>query len=84
MAASVQTIMDWLKANAPQAQLSSDSRSIAPGDVFVAYPVIGADGRKHIEHAIAQGAAAVLYESEGYTWNDAWAVPHLAVEKLDR
>ena len=82
--ASVQTIFDWLRANAPQAQLSSDSRSIAPGDVFVAYPVIGADGRKHIEHAIAQGAAAVLYEDEGFAWNDAWAVPRLAVAKLDR
>jgi len=84
MTASVQTILGWLEASAPQAQLSSDSRSIAPGDVFVAYPVIGADGRKHIEHAIAQGAAAVLFESADFTWNDAWAIPHLAVDQLDR
>ena len=80
----VQTVLDWLKSRAPEAQLSSDSRSIAPGDVFVAYPVIGADGRKHIGHAIAQGAAAVLYETRDFTWDPAWTVPHLAVDQLDR
>ncbi|HSY28363.1 MAG TPA: UDP-N-acetylmuramoyl-L-alanyl-D-glutamate--2,6-diaminopimelate ligase, partial [Burkholderiaceae bacterium] len=70
------------QANAPAAQLSADSRAIAPGDVFVAYPVIGADGRKHIEHAIRQGAKAVLYEADGFTWDKKWTTPHLPVPNL--
>jgi UDP-N-acetylmuramoyl-L-alanyl-D-glutamate--2,6-diaminopimelate ligase len=73
----------WLRANAPGAQLSADSRSIAPGDVFVAYPVIGADGRQHIEHAIQQGARAILYEADGFDWNAGSDVPHLAVPGLN-
>lgn len=76
-------ILTWLHTNAPVAQLSSDSRSIAPGDVFVAYPVVGADGRQHIEHAIRQGAAAILYEGDGFQWNHGWHTPHLAVSDLN-
>jgi len=45
-------------------------------DVFVAYPVIGADGRQHIEHAIQQGARAILYEADGFEWNAGSDVPH--------
>ncbi|MFI4939568.1 MAG: UDP-N-acetylmuramoyl-L-alanyl-D-glutamate--2,6-diaminopimelate ligase [Burkholderiales bacterium] len=75
-------ILAWLQANAPAAQLSSDSRLIAPGDVFVAYPVTGADGRKHIAHAIGQGAQAILYDADGFEWHAAWGMPHLAVYDL--
>ena len=84
MPPAVQPVLDWLAVNAVSAQLASDSRGIAPGDVFVAYPVIGADGRKHIAHAIAQGACAVLYESADFAWDAGWHVPHLAVARLDR
>ncbi|HEY8024696.1 MAG TPA: UDP-N-acetylmuramoyl-L-alanyl-D-glutamate--2,6-diaminopimelate ligase [Burkholderiaceae bacterium] len=81
---NIQPVLDWLAVHAPAAQLSSDSRSIAPGDVFIAYPVIGADGRKHIAHAIAQGASAVIYEEAEFEWDKAWSIPHLAVARLDR
>jgi UDP-N-acetylmuramoyl-L-alanyl-D-glutamate--2,6-diaminopimelate ligase len=76
------TILAWMRSNAPGAQLSSDSRSIAPGDVFIAYPVIGADGRNHIEHAILQGARAVIYEADDFEWKATWSMPHLAVHDL--
>ena len=81
---NVQTVLDWLAAHAATGQLTADSRSIAAGDVFVAYPVIGADGRKHIAHAIEQGAGAVLYDGDGFAWDESWQVPHLAVAQLDR
>jgi UDP-N-acetylmuramoyl-L-alanyl-D-glutamate--2,6-diaminopimelate ligase len=77
-------ILTWLHDNAPSASLSSDSRSIVPGAVFFAYPGDGADGRDYIGHAIAGGAKAVLYESEGFEWNAAWAVPHRAVVNLKK
>jgi UDP-N-acetylmuramoyl-L-alanyl-D-glutamate--2,6-diaminopimelate ligase len=75
-------ILNWLQAHAPDAQLSADSRLMAPGDVFIAYPVPGADGRKHIAHAIAQGARAVVYEADGFSWDLTWTAPHLEVANL--
>ena len=48
----------------PSAQLTSDSRRVAPGDVFFAY-VGDADGRSYIADAVERGAAAVLYDRDG-------------------
>ena len=75
-------ILDWLRQFAPAAQLSSDSRSVAPGDVFLAYPGDSADGRRFIAAAIARGAQAVLFDDRDFAWNDGWSVPHLAVADL--
>lgn len=80
---NVQRILDWLRVNAPDAELSSDSRAIRNGDVFVAYPGDEADGRAYISDAIERGACAVLYEAGGSTADDAWGdVPHCAVDNL--
>jgi UDP-N-acetylmuramoyl-L-alanyl-D-glutamate--2,6-diaminopimelate ligase len=81
-ASNVNVIVSWLRSTAPGAQLSSDSRSIGLGDVFFAYPGDAADGRIHIDSAIEVGAKAVVYEAEGFTWNDEWTRPHLAVQGL--
>ncbi|MBL8511033.1 MAG: UDP-N-acetylmuramoyl-L-alanyl-D-glutamate--2,6-diaminopimelate ligase [Betaproteobacteria bacterium] len=62
--------------------LCADSRTIGPGDIFLAYPGGLHDGRNHIADALAKGAACVIYEAEGYIWNSAWAAPHLAVANL--
>lgn len=72
----------WLKTQAPAAQLSSDSRSIKLGDVFFAYPGDAGDGRRYIEAAVENGAKAVVFEEQGYAWNPALTVPHLAVNGL--
>jgi UDP-N-acetylmuramoyl-L-alanyl-D-glutamate--2,6-diaminopimelate ligase len=78
-------ILSWLHAVAPAAHLSSDSRSIARGDVFLAYPGDAADGRQYIAQAIAQGAKAVVYDgTDGFGWNDAWEAPHLALTDLKK
>jgi UDP-N-acetylmuramoyl-L-alanyl-D-glutamate--2,6-diaminopimelate ligase len=57
-------IVDWLRAHAPAAGLSSDSRGIAAGDVFFAYPGDAADGRRFIDDAIERGAVAIVCEAE--------------------
>lgn len=75
-------ILSWLRACAPSGQLSTDSRSIGHGDIFFAYPGEAADGRHFIQQAIERGAKAVLHEADGFSWNDAWHVPHLAVRNL--
>ena len=78
-------ILAWLRREVtPAAQLHSDSRFIAKGDVFVAYPGDAADGRQFIAQAIEMGAAAVAYESSGWSWNAACSVPHLAVADLKK
>ena len=55
--------------------LSADSRELRAGDAFVAYPGARTDGRHHIADALARGAAAVLWERDGFSWNDAWSRP---------
>lgn len=46
-------------------ELTLDSRQVKPGDLFLAVPGAQVDGRLYITDAIARGAAAVAYESEG-------------------
>lgn len=40
--------------------LVTDSRSVSPGDVFVALPGVAADGRDYLDAALAAGASLVL------------------------
>lgn len=63
-------------------RLVTDSRAIAPGDTFIAYPGSKADGRQFIKQAIANGANAVIWEARGFSWNEAWQLPNLAVADL--
>jgi UDP-N-acetylmuramoyl-L-alanyl-D-glutamate--2,6-diaminopimelate ligase len=63
-------------------RIVSDSRRVAPGVAFFAYPGEAADGRRHIEAAIGQGASAVVWESDGFEWNPGWSVPNVAVRGL--
>jgi len=64
--------------------LCADSRNLAAGEVFLAYPGHNArsDGRAHIADAVARGATAVLWERDGYTWPQDLRVPNLAVDGL--
>jgi UDP-N-acetylmuramoyl-L-alanyl-D-glutamate--2,6-diaminopimelate ligase len=61
--------------------LCLDSRTVAPGDVFVALKGYRSDGRAYIGQAVERGAAAVLYEAGDVV---PITVPHVAVSKLDR
>jgi UDP-N-acetylmuramoyl-L-alanyl-D-glutamate--2,6-diaminopimelate ligase len=80
--AALDDALAWLQANAPAAQLSSDSRMIVAGDVFFAYPGDAADGRQYIAQALAKGARAVLFEAEDFNWDAGWNVPCLPVAGL--
>lgn len=63
-------------------RLSSDSRRASAGVAFFAYPGEGADGRAHIPSAVAQGAAAVIWEEERFDWRPEWRVPNAPVRGL--
>ena len=43
--------------------LTSDSRQVKSGFVFVAYPGVHQDGRDYIEDAVKNGASAIMMES---------------------
>jgi UDP-N-acetylmuramoyl-L-alanyl-D-glutamate--2,6-diaminopimelate ligase len=63
-------------------RLTSDSRRAAPGAAFFAWPGAAGDGRRHIPQAIERRCAAVVWESEGFAWNDGWQVPNAPVRNL--
>ncbi len=63
-------------------RIVSDSRRVAPGVAFFAYPGEAADGRRHIPEALARGASAIVWETEGFDWNPAWSVPQVGVRGL--
>jgi UDP-N-acetylmuramoyl-L-alanyl-D-glutamate--2,6-diaminopimelate ligase len=50
-------------AGLPLSGLTSDSRQVAPGDVFAAIRGSASDGRQFIPQALAQGAVAVLCDA---------------------
>ena len=54
----------WLQARVT-GTLHCDSRKVAKGDGFIAWPGAATDGRRHVPAAIAQGAAACLVERDG-------------------
>ncbi|MGH8801192.1 MAG: UDP-N-acetylmuramoyl-L-alanyl-D-glutamate--2,6-diaminopimelate ligase [Casimicrobiaceae bacterium] len=62
--------------------ITADSRHAAPAIAFAAYPGTRRDGRDFIDDAIARGAAAVLWESDGYTWDAHRRVPQVGVAGL--
>lgn len=67
--------------------ITTDSREVVPGGLFVAYPGEVQDGRDYIEQAIATGAKGVLYEAESAEdyvqgWPLQAEVDHLAVNGL--
>lgn len=66
----------------PLQSLVLDSREVLPGSTFVACPGTATDGRQFIGQAIGKGAAAVLWEREGFSWNPAWTVPQQPVRGL--
>lgn len=62
--------------------LTTDSRMINPGDTFLAYVGDKQDGRRFIPQAIAAGANAIIWESDGFEWNSEWKIPNLSMPNL--
>ena len=63
-------------------RLTADSRRCAPGTAFFAYPGEKADGRNFIGDALARGAAAVVWEADGFQWRNEWRIPNLSIPGL--
>jgi UDP-N-acetylmuramoyl-L-alanyl-D-glutamate--2,6-diaminopimelate ligase len=81
-AAGLPIVEHLAQLGVPLADLTADSRAVKRGSIFVAYPGTSRDGRAFIVDAITRGAAAVLWERDGFEWNDRWDVPNLSIENL--
>jgi len=68
--------------NLPVAGLALDSRAIRAGWLFLAVPGTARDGREFIAEAVARGAAAILYETDGRFAPPSSPVPLIAVDDL--
>ncbi len=66
----------------PLLDLTTDSRQVKLGSVFLAYPGSARDGRAYIAEAVAHGAGAVIWERRGFEWDPRWDVPNLAIDNL--
>ncbi len=62
--ASNDAAVAWLQASGARS-LASDSRRLAPGDAFIAWPGGAFDGRDFVAPALAAGARACLVEADG-------------------
>jgi UDP-N-acetylmuramoyl-L-alanyl-D-glutamate--2,6-diaminopimelate ligase len=62
--ANVSDALTWF-AGRGVSGLASDSRRVAQGDAFIAWPGHVQDARRHVPEALAAGAAACLIESDG-------------------
>lgn len=68
--------------NAKPSSITSDSRTVKSGALFLAYPGENADGRDYIADAIEKGAQAILWEAEGFGWDAKWTVENAPVVNL--
>ena len=83
---STENIVALLRSNVEcGAHLHADSRAVCEGDVFVAVPGLGGDGRDFITAAIKQGAGAVLMRVDATTGWEAteFSVPVLGLTDLN-
>jgi len=62
--------------------ITSDSRHVQMGALFLAYPGEKSDGRNYIAQAIKAGAKAVVWEAQDFVWQKGWKVSNASVEGL--
>ena len=62
--ASIDAALGWFAERGVRA-LTIDSREVAAGDAFIAWPGYAVDGRKFVSQALSAGASACLVEADG-------------------
>ncbi len=70
------------KIKTPLKHITTDSRKVQQGSLFLAYPGAVSDGRAYIADAIKHGASAVLWDSQGFKWNPEWTIENQPIKQL--
>jgi UDP-N-acetylmuramoyl-L-alanyl-D-glutamate--2,6-diaminopimelate ligase len=66
----------------PIKHITTDSRKVQRGSLFLAYPGDVSDGRTYIADAIKNGASAVLWDPKDFKWNTDWKVENKPIKQL--
>ncbi|MBU3738995.1 MAG: UDP-N-acetylmuramoyl-L-alanyl-D-glutamate--2,6-diaminopimelate ligase [Rhodoferax sp.] len=69
---------EWLRGRA-RGDLCTDSRQLAPGDAFLAWPGAATDARRFVADVLGRGASACLVEQQGVEAYDWGGDPRIAV-----
>ncbi len=77
-----QLLSELVEQGVKLTNICSDSRKVVAGSLFLAYPGEMLDGRTYIPQAIANGAAAIVWEQQGFVWNAEWVIPNISVINL--
>ncbi len=62
--------------------ITSDSRQVQAGSLFLAYPGDKADGRAYIDSAIKNGAVAILWDPKDFSWRPHWKIENTPIKNL--
>ena len=68
---SIDAALMWLTERGVRA-LATDSRRVAAGDAFIAWPGYAVDGRQFVPQALAAGASACLVEAQDADAEPSW------------
>ena len=74
--------MTAYRIKTPIKYITTDSRAVKSGSLFLAYPGAVSDGRNYIADAIKNGASAVIWDSENFEWNPNWQVENIGMKQL--
>ncbi len=75
-------LADLTTLNQAFTSITSDSRQVEAGALFLAYPGEKNDGRHYISQAIESGATAIIWEKEGFHWDASWQVRNVGISNL--
>jgi UDP-N-acetylmuramoyl-L-alanyl-D-glutamate--2,6-diaminopimelate ligase len=74
--------MTSYRIKTPLKHITTDSRKVQAGSLFLAYPGDSADGRDYIAAVIKNGASAVIWDMENFSWNPQWDIENIGIKQL--
>ena len=74
--------MTSYRIKTPIKSITTDSRQVQVGSLFLAYSGDVSDGRDYISDAIKNGASAIIWDTENFEWNAEWDVENVGIKHL--
>ncbi|MGB4812969.1 MAG: UDP-N-acetylmuramoyl-L-alanyl-D-glutamate--2,6-diaminopimelate ligase [Methylophilaceae bacterium] len=72
-----------MQASAQQfTSLTTDSRNVKAGSLFLAYAGEKTDGRNYIPQAIKAGASAIFWDDDDFMWRAEWVISNTPIKHL--